>query len=466
MFLKFSLALSALAIVGCQAAAVTDTANQDSAFSKVKVTETVISQKITKEVPFMPPLMIIGNNNGSITRCPIDKPNSCEVFHTSPCHSNVTSTVVYGEYLYASLESGIMLRCVWQRRHSCYEFNQAGTKISGLAVAAGYIHAGLKNGTILRCELDSPHSCWHFADVPREILSFAAFDSHIYAGSHAGHIYRCWLTEDRDCSIFYENGWSDVYGMVRLGEKMYGLKYAGAIHYFNMDFYQQDYQSIGLSGNGYTSMALYNRKLYIVLKSKGIYTNNLGSESVKLIAVNENAVSISFTYGTFGIQNQYRLEAKKCIYNDGIFTCPPTVVYYDVRSRAQWEVSVKNGSLYDSQGVILDTSDADENYSQKAAIFVMGPDGQILVSKFHKRGHTHTSSLLAGNEVAGAGLIVAEQGKIRSITACSAHYRPDVELNSQVKESLYVKGYKEDFYSYPCTYSAELCEPVDVSNIY
>ncbi|XP_063544378.1 uncharacterized protein LOC134752638 [Cydia strobilella] len=461
MLLKFYLALAALAICSSQASTIRDIASQESAFSKVKMSETLITKKIANEVSYMPPMMIIGNNNGSITRCPIEEPNLCEVYHTSPCHSNVTSILVHGEYLYASLASGTMLRCLWRRRHSCYEFNQAGTNISGLAVAAGYIHAGLWNGTNLRCELDSPHSCWHFADIHRNISSLAAFDSYIYAAS-AGRIDRCLLTEESDCSIFYEYNWSDVYGMVRLAEKIYALKHAGFINYLNMD--QQNYTSYSIPNTGYTSMALYNRKLYIVRNSRGIYTNNPGSGTVQLFAENVNAVSISFTYGTFGMQNQYRLETKKCIYNGIIYTCPPTVVYYDVHSRAQWEVSVKNGRLYDSQGVLLDTSDADECYSQKAAIFVMGPDGQLLVSKFHKRGHTHTSSLLAGNAVTGAGLIIVEHGEIRNITACSAHYRPDVDLNSQVKESLYVKGYKDDFDSYPCNYSADLCEIVDVSN--
>lgn len=60
------------------------------------------------------------------------------------------------------------------------------------------------------------------------------------------------------------------------------------------------------------------------------------------------------------------------------------------------------------------------------ALYVLTRGGTLL-SAPGKIGEMHHSSLVAGTDVAGAGMMRVEQGKIRSITNNSGHYRPSAE---------------------------------------
>jgi hypothetical protein len=424
--------------------------DQESTFNEVKETKAIIT---FNDVTYTPPMLILGKENGEIFRCPHATPTSCELYHSG--NSAVLATAVHGEYLFAALESGAMLRCSWQKRHSCSVFHAADSEMTGLAVVAGYIHAGLRNGTILRCSMNSPHSCRSFADIGKQVCSLAASASSIYVGSEETQIYRCNISGG-SCSLFCTgNGTQRLTGIAVVGDRVYGVNHNGYLHSGNAGSNVCD--TVSLFGVHYTNMAVYDKKLYMVNAEEEIRMKVPGTgDNIDTVFANLQAVSISFSYGMHAIQDKYRMESVDCLWK-GVVRCPPTVVYYDVHRRLPLEVSVKDGRLVDSQGVLVDTSDADEAHGHKAAIFVMGPDGQILLSKVHEAGRFHTSSLLAGNPVSGAGLMVVEQGKIKNITACSAHYMPDQDLNKQVEDSLWMKGYTDPIDSKLCTYSDWSC---------
>jgi hypothetical protein len=73
------------------------------------------------------------------------------------------------------------------------------------------------------------------------------------------------------------------------------------------------------------------------------------------------------------------------------------------------------------------------------AIYVMSQTGNIHASS-HAVGYRHHSSLLAGQNVAGAGEMQVRDGQLKWISNKSGHYFPEIELFLQTLHSLTKKG--------------------------
>jgi hypothetical protein len=70
----------------------------------------------------------------------------------------------------------------------------------------------------------------------------------------------------------------------------------------------------------------------------------------------------------------------------------------------------------------------------------MDEHGNLYATLDQEVGHTHHSSLLAGDPVVGAGEIEVRYGKLVAMTDQSGHYRPTAEMNDQVLQSLRYQG--------------------------
>lgn len=113
------------------------------------------------------------------------------------------------------------------------------------------------------------------------------------------------------------------------------------------------------------------------------------------------------------------------------------VKYLKQAQRDKMEVFVgKDGLLRDVNGEIIDTTDAVSfKGDEKRAIFVMNPDGRIFFSDAQAVGKFHHSSFNAGADVASAGEMIVEQGRVVYVNRRSGHYKPsEVHLRQFVDE--------------------------------
>jgi hypothetical protein len=96
--------------------------------------------------------------------------------------------------------------------------------------------------------------------------------------------------------------------------------------------------------------------------------------------------------------------------------------------------SAGDGRLYDTTSGVSAWSGGGQ------AIFVMDGSGNLYATLDQRVGHTHHSSLLGGEPVAGAGEIEVEDGRLVSMTNQSGHYRPTMAMNDRVLRSLREQG--------------------------
>lgn len=108
------------------------------------------------------------------------------------------------------------------------------------------------------------------------------------------------------------------------------------------------------------------------------------------------------------------------------------------------EVAVEGGRkelrLVDAGGKPLDTRTSTNYAGEDRAIFVMNASGEIFASTYQKKALMHHSSLAGGAEVAAAGELVVENGKLVAITTSSGHYRPTPEQTKQFLHALRERG--------------------------
>ncbi|NMO50148.1 hypothetical protein HH310_02945 [Actinoplanes sp. TBRC 11911] len=97
--------------------------------------------------------------------------------------------------------------------------------------------------------------------------------------------------------------------------------------------------------------------------------------------------------------------------------------------------SAADGSLFDTAGGTTHWSGGGR------AIFVMDSSGNLYATLDQRVGHTHHSSLLAGDSVVGAGEIEVTNGQLVAITDQSGHYRPEPHMNDRVLQSLRDQGF-------------------------
>jgi hypothetical protein len=117
------------------------------------------------------------------------------------------------------------------------------------------------------------------------------------------------------------------------------------------------------------------------------------------------------------------------------------VTYLDDAARAERQLFVRDGLIYDAEGNLFDTATASTHFSGEGrAIFVMDQEGNIFASTYQRVGEFHHSSLAGGQPVTGAGELVVENGQLTLITNHSGHYHPSAELNEQVLRNLEAQG--------------------------
>jgi hypothetical protein len=119
-----------------------------------------------------------------------------------------------------------------------------------------------------------------------------------------------------------------------------------------------------------------------------------------------------------------------------------TVVTYlnTEAERSPYLLSFNKDGLLTLQGEIFDTSDMSTMFSGKEwAIYVMSPDGKIYAAS-HRVSAFHHSSFLAGADVAGAGEMKVDKGRLIAISNKSGHYRPKVINLVQTIEGLLAGG--------------------------
>jgi len=118
------------------------------------------------------------------------------------------------------------------------------------------------------------------------------------------------------------------------------------------------------------------------------------------------------------------------------------VAYLDETERKEYQLHIKDGKLFDADGDLFDTSNAESIFEGGGgnAIFVMDEYGSIYASKIHFRGKFHHSSFLAGQPVASAGEIVVENGIVKKITRRSGHYQPTLKQSEQFIKKLNDNG--------------------------
>ena len=117
------------------------------------------------------------------------------------------------------------------------------------------------------------------------------------------------------------------------------------------------------------------------------------------------------------------------------------VKYLTPEERIAYQLEIKNGKFYDSNGNLFDTAGANSLHSKgDNAIFVMDGNGNIFASKVHAAGEFHHSSFLSGNPVSAAGEIKVTNGNLEFISGRSGHYQPPPVHLDQAIDVLQNKG--------------------------
>lgn len=112
------------------------------------------------------------------------------------------------------------------------------------------------------------------------------------------------------------------------------------------------------------------------------------------------------------------------------------VLYYSKSEISKKRIQVRDGKIYDTQGVLVDSSHGFIG----TVIYAMDDTGEIYITADHEIGKIHHSSLLAGKPAAGAGTMKIQNGVITELTASSGHYTPKNSIFMQVIERLDSQG--------------------------
>jgi hypothetical protein len=118
------------------------------------------------------------------------------------------------------------------------------------------------------------------------------------------------------------------------------------------------------------------------------------------------------------------------------------VVYlHDPDDQAVYRVSIgDDGLIRDADGNLLDTTGmVSASGREGRAIWVMDKDGNIYIGA-QERGVFQHSSFVAGEDVAGAGEISVEQGRVTYFSDQSGHYPFDRTYTSQAIDNLQSRG--------------------------
>lgn len=145
------------------------------------------------------------------------------------------------------------------------------------------------------------------------------------------------------------------------------------------------------------------------------------------------------------------------------------VRYFTEEERKRFLIGVAGQLLYQGEGnttIPFDTTQTGKNAlgSEGMAIFVMDRKGSIYSSRTQRAGVIHHSSLLAGGNVAAAGEISVDNGRLKMVTNQSGHYMPNdtaivnflreirkrgVELDNDSFEINLYRGIDDEGWLYP-----------------
>ena len=89
--------------------------------------------------------------------------------------------------------------------------------------------------------------------------------------------------------------------------------------------------------------------------------------------------------------------------------------------RAPYMLRVEHGRLVDAHGLPLNASEGDVRLGKSAALYVLEPAGEVLITLDGRHRH---SSLVAGGAVLAAGELRICDGILTHLDNCSGHYQP------------------------------------------
>lgn len=136
---------------------------------------------------------------------------------------------------------------------------------------------------------------------------------------------------------------------------------------------------------------------------------------------------------------QYRGE-NRGLYVDPIMKVPWMVKYFKNKERRQFELTERNGLLWDVQGEKADSVYDGNALHFQSSLIVITKDREIFVMPFEERGKYHHSSLSRGENVLFAGTATFSAGRIRSLSDQSGHYKPDGFQSLLALRTLYLMG--------------------------
>jgi hypothetical protein len=113
-------------------------------------------------------------------------------------------------------------------------------------------------------------------------------------------------------------------------------------------------------------------------------------------------------------------------------------IYVDEQQRSRFELTIRDGLLYDANGELFDTTNGQAAAAGlNAAMLVMGQDGRIFASNEYEPFVFHHSSLLAGADVAAAVMVVAREGQVTLVSDRDVRaYQVDTMATYQFLERL------------------------------
>lgn len=116
--------------------------------------------------------------------------------------------------------------------------------------------------------------------------------------------------------------------------------------------------------------------------------------------------------------------------NSGQYSDPVTravwkVKYFTAEELRQYKLTPQGKVLVDFMGKKAESAFDADSLHFDSSLIVINKNREILVLPFEERGRFHHSSLTAGQEVIFAGTATFANGKLRSLSDMSGHYKPD-----------------------------------------
>jgi hypothetical protein len=113
---------------------------------------------------------------------------------------------------------------------------------------------------------------------------------------------------------------------------------------------------------------------------------------------------------------------------------PWNVNYLKEAERARYQLTIRNGKIYDARGQLYDTRTANTMNSRPRSLFVLDESGNFYASKRYVKTQFHHSTLgpdRAGRPVLAAGELEVHKGVLRVFSDRSGHYLPSANHSAE-----------------------------------